>query len=60
MEHAFGLSEASVKLVGIDSRVYPQYAELKKRVMAGELRSHQALDQLLRGQRRSEANTAAA
>jgi hypothetical protein len=46
-EVAFELSEASVRLEGIDPMQFPVYRELKARILAGEITSDQATDILL-------------
>ncbi len=46
-EVAFELSEASVRLEGIDPMQFPIYRELKARILAGEITSDQATDILL-------------
>jgi hypothetical protein len=46
-EIAFEISEASVRLEGIDPMQSPIYRELKARILAGEITSDQATDILL-------------
>jgi hypothetical protein len=46
-EVAFEISEASVRLEGIDPMQFPIYRELKARILAGEITSDQATDILL-------------
>jgi len=46
-EIAFEISEASVRLEGIDPMESPIYRELKARILAGEITSDQATDILL-------------
>ncbi len=46
-EVAFEISEASVRLEGIDPMQFPVYRELKERILAGEITSDQATDILL-------------
>jgi len=55
---ALELSEASVRLEGIDPMAYPEYRELRTRVIAGEITSEQAVSILLA--RYSNANSKAA
>jgi len=43
-EVAFEISEASVRLEGIDPMQFPIYRELKARILAGEITSDQATD----------------
>jgi len=42
-EVAFEISEASVRLEGIDPTQFPEYLALKARVLAGEINSQQAI-----------------
>jgi hypothetical protein len=44
---AFALSEASVRLEGIDPNDDPRYIALKERVLAGEISSSEAVTLLL-------------
>ncbi len=46
-EIAFEISEASVRLEGIDPMQFPIYRELRERILAGEITSDQATDILL-------------
>jgi hypothetical protein len=55
---ALELSEASVRLEGIDPMAYPEYRELRTRVIAGEITSQQAVSILLA--RYSNVNSKAA
>jgi hypothetical protein len=50
---AFELSEASVRLEGIDPTASPTYMALRARVIAGEITTDQAGDLLLASYRQS-------
>jgi hypothetical protein len=55
---ALELSEASVRLEGIDPMASPEYRELRARVISGEITSQQAVSILLA--RHANANSKAA
>ena len=45
-DEAFELSEASVRLEGIDPMAFPEYVALRTRVIAGEITSEEAVELL--------------
>jgi hypothetical protein len=57
-EVAFEISEASVRLEGIDPMQFPIYRELKARILAGEITSDQATDILLAQYTNMQSNAA--
>jgi hypothetical protein len=57
-EIAFEISEASVRLEGIDPTHYPEYLALKARVLAGEINSQQAITLLAAQYKSAQAKAA--
>jgi hypothetical protein len=57
-DEAFELSEASVRLEGIDPMAYPEYVALRTRVITGEITTEQAV-QLLAARYKKTQLTAA-